>query len=173
MEEEEEKKAEIVTIVPKVNEDGKIVLELTREQFGEINRALVAFHKRRDVHRNTVARLRGKTESKACKTRYVLEEPKTGLVLVVNREPTDQGTGLVLEVNREPTDPQTGHGTYQQRVPPVNQQTTPTPYQQMIPTPNQQMEQGTYQQMIPAEATPKQQMIPAANQLNVSNHGSG
>ena len=144
-EEKEEKKAEIVTIVPKVKEDGTIVLELTKEQFAEINKTMIAFNKRRDVHRNTVAKLRGTKNSKACKIRYVFEQPKTRLVMVVNREETNRQTGLALVVNRERAGQQTGlalvvnrEETIQQMGHPIGQPTI-IPISKPIISPIQQL----------------------------------
>ena len=64
-----------ITIVPRVDNEGNIILKLTAGQFEEINKGLIALNKRRVIHRNTMAKQRGATETKSSKPELVFSYP--------------------------------------------------------------------------------------------------
>jgi hypothetical protein len=104
----------IVTITPKVKNDGTIIIELTHDQFDEINRALVAYNKRRDVHRNTIAKKRGTKDSKPCKPKLVLSYPVADTPTIIPQKTTyNVFTGAPIQPMRlivNPSIPSTGSG---------------------------------------------------------------
>ena len=79
----------IVTIIPRVNIHGNIILEITQDQFEDINRALKAFNKKRDVHRNTAAKKRGSNKTRTCKAKLVFSYPVADIPTIIQQNTTE------------------------------------------------------------------------------------
>ena len=76
-----------ITITPTADAEGNIYLKLSSTQFDEMNKALVAHNKRRELHRNVMAKRRGKDDPKQCKPTLILSYPvaQKALKLVLRR----------------------------------------------------------------------------------------